>query len=98
MPRHPSPPNATMLIACLGNEHRGDDGFGLLVARRLGAGTRHVRVLAHGGDALSLIDAWRGVDRVVIVDAIAADLAPGRYPADRCGGSGAAPHAPASSL
>ena len=73
----PSASHATILIACLGNQHRGDDAFGLQVAARLGAGTAHVRVLAHGGEPLTLIDAWRGVHHVVIVDAIAADLMPG---------------------
>jgi hydrogenase maturation protease len=76
IPASPAP-QATILVACLGNEHRGDDAFGLLVARRLGAGTARAKILAHRGDALSLIDAWRGVDHVIIVDAIASPHPPG---------------------
>src|SRR5512140_2678642 len=70
-------PCATTLIVCLGNEFRGDDGFGLLVAEHLGGRVGHAKVIAHHGDALALSDAWRGFDRVIFVDAIAAPEPPG---------------------
>jgi hydrogenase maturation protease len=73
-----SKPRATALVICLGNEHRGDDGFGPLVARRLaeeaGLGAK---VVDHRGDALALIDLWHGCNHVVLVDAIALECAPG---------------------
>ncbi len=63
------------LIFGCGNEDRGDDGAGLLVARRL----RELGMDAHEsqGDMLSLIDAWRGAAEVVIVDAMVSGGAPG---------------------
>ncbi len=47
----------------LGNAFRGDDAAGLEVARRLGA---H----AFEGEPVSLIEDWRDVDRLVLVDAM----------------------------
>jgi hydrogenase maturation protease len=70
--------NATTLVICLGNEDRGDDGFGPCVARRLGATPAPgARVIEHNGDALAMIDLWNGCERVIVVDAIAADCEPG---------------------
>lgn len=72
------PATATALVVCLGNEHRGDDGFGPRVAHCLHAGPPvGARVVAHRGDALALIDLWDGCERVILVDAIAASLTPG---------------------
>ena len=69
---------ATTLVICLGNEHRGDDGFGPLAARRLTAELGSAaRVVDHRGDALALIDLWHGCDHVILVDAIAVECAPG---------------------
>lgn len=47
----------------LGNAFRGDDAAGLEVARRLGARTFE-------GEPVSLIEEWRDVDRLVLVDAM----------------------------
>jgi hydrogenase maturation protease len=57
-----------MLVVCCGNADRGDDAAGPLVARRL----RKVGIAAceHSGEALSLIDMWRGAGEVVLVDAV----------------------------
>jgi hydrogenase maturation protease len=57
-----------MLILCCGNPDRGDDGAGPLVARRLHALEVEARVC--GGEALSLMEAWRGQDDVIVVDAV----------------------------
>jgi hydrogenase maturation protease len=57
-----------MLVLCCGNPDRGDDAAGLLVARRLGE--LGVSAREHSGEALALIDAWRGADEVIIVDAV----------------------------
>lgn len=66
------------LVVCLGNDCRGDDGFGPLVAQRLGKRVgANVEVIAHEGDALSLLDLWQDCGRVILVDAIAIDRAPG---------------------
>jgi hydrogenase maturation protease len=67
-----------ILILGVGNEYRCDDAAGLWVARWL-----HVRGLPgteareHDGEAASLMEAWRGVEGVILVDAVAANLKPG---------------------
>lgn len=57
-----------MRIYGLGNEDRGDDAAGLLVARRLRAAGLDACELA--GDPMALVDAWRGLDAVALVDAV----------------------------
>jgi hydrogenase maturation protease len=57
-----------MLIIGCGNRQRSDDGAGILVAERL----RKLGIAAdtHSGEAASLIDAWKGTDDVILVDAV----------------------------
>lgn len=52
-----------MRVIGIGARHRGDDAAGLMVADGLGA-------FHHDGEPASLIEAWNGVDEVVLVDAI----------------------------
>ena len=62
------------IIGC-GNIDRGDDGAGLLVARRLremGTGAQE-----QSGEALSLIESWAGAEDVIVVDAVVSGKAPG---------------------
>ena len=59
-----------VLVVGLGNGLRGDDGAGLEVARRAEPRLRSVAdVIAHPGEPVDLIEAWRGYDAVVLVDA-----------------------------
>jgi len=64
-----------MLVLCCGNADRGDDGAGILAARRL----REMGIDAreHDGEAVSLIEAWRGADEVMLVDAVVTGKRPG---------------------
>ena len=57
-----------MRIICCGNPERGDDGAGALVAARL----RNLGLEAEtrAGEASELLEAWRGADHVVVVDAV----------------------------
>jgi hydrogenase maturation protease len=57
-----------MRIICCGNPDRGDDGAGILVAERL----RRLGIEAEtvGGDALTLLEAWRGAESALVVDAV----------------------------
>lgn len=60
-----------VLVICVGNPLRGDDGAGSEVARLL----REARlvgatILERSGEALDLIETWRGAGRVVLVDAV----------------------------
>jgi hydrogenase maturation protease len=56
-----------LIIGC-GNPVRGDDAAGLLTVRHL----RELGIAAqeHNGDALGLIEAWRGADTVVLIDTV----------------------------
>jgi hydrogenase maturation protease len=74
------------LVVGVGNEDRGDDGAGPLVARLLAADPPPgVAVRVWTGDPLRLLDLWAGVDHLVLVDAVAAGERPGtvrRFGAD----------------
>ena len=52
------------VIIGMGNEYRGDDAAGLIVARRLGGGA-----IESSGDGAALIEAWRGAEVVIVIDA-----------------------------
>jgi hydrogenase maturation protease len=65
---------ARRLLLGIGNRLRGDDAAGLeVVARvaRLAPGGIDVRTLK--GDAVSLLETWRGFDDVIVVDTVAAE-------------------------
>ena len=74
MTTSPAPP----LLIGVGNEYRGDDGVGIAVARllrdRLPA---TVRILELSGEGTVLMDAWRGAESVIVVDAVQSGAAPG---------------------
>ena len=81
------------LVVGVGNEDRGDDGLGPLVARLLAdaiaprhaeghAGGRarptdDVEVVAWSGDPMGLLDRWAGFDRLVLIDAVVSGGEPG---------------------
>jgi hydrogenase maturation protease len=72
------PPDPTMtatecraVIVGIGNEYRGDDGIGPLVAARLDAAhLPGVRVRVCDGEPTRLLDLWGGADLAVVVDAV----------------------------
>ncbi len=74
-----SAPRRDILVIGLGNPDRGDDGIGPLavkaLSRRLPDG---VRVRIRSGDALALVEDWKGADAVLVVDAAALISRPGR--------------------
>lgn len=60
-----------VLVICVGNRDRGDDGAGPLVAdllRAAPAAGLEVREMA--GDGADLLLAWPGADQVIVVDAV----------------------------
>ena len=69
---------ASVTAIGVGNELRGDDAAGLLVARRLRdrvpAG---VRVVEREGEPTALLDAWAGSDSVLVIDAVYSGAPPG---------------------
>ena len=73
-----SQPHSLPLIIGIGNEYRGDDAVGLIVARLLkGCLADSVKVLEQSGDGAALMEAWRGAETVIIIDAVASGGAPG---------------------
>lgn len=71
------PPFLTLIIG-IGNEYRGDDAVGLIVARRLKDRLMDsVTVLEQGGDGVALMEAWRSAETVIVIDAVASGAAPG---------------------
>lgn len=66
------------LVVGVGNEFRGDDAAGLLVAREVRkAAPAGVAVTEEDGDIAHLIDVWRGYELVVLVDAARTGRQPG---------------------
>jgi hydrogenase maturation protease len=71
-------PDSAALIIGVGNVLRRDDGVGPAVAQRLALKLPpSVAVLEHSGEGASLMEAWQGFERVVIVDAASSGAAPG---------------------
>jgi hydrogenase maturation protease len=70
---------ANLLIQCVGDPLRGDDGAGPEVARRLLAAPlpASVRVREHWGEGVELMQEWDRVTRVVLVDAAHSGAEPG---------------------
>ena len=64
-----------MLIIGCGNEFRGDDAAGLLVARHLRS--LGLNACEHTRDGLNLIQLWNPASEVVLVDAVLAQGNPG---------------------
>lgn len=68
-----------LLILCLGNADRGDDGLGPAVAQALkGLLPAGTVLMVRAGDILSVIEDWAGFDALVCVDAAAPMGEPGR--------------------
>jgi len=66
------------LVIGVGRPHCGDDSAGLEVARRLRIrAAETVAVVLADGEASSLMQAWAGQERVVIIDASASGSRPG---------------------
>jgi hydrogenase maturation protease len=61
----------------VGNPFRGDDGAGIAVVRRLRQEIpSEVRVLEETGDGAELLEAWKGADCVILVDAVQSGAPP----------------------
>ncbi|WP_243991209.1 hydrogenase maturation protease [Novosphingobium album (ex Hu et al. 2023)] len=68
-----------VLVLCIGNPDRGDDGAGPAVAKALaGALPPDATLMTRSGDMLAMIEDWDGFDALVCVDAAAGGSEPGR--------------------
>ena len=67
-----------IIVACVGNVLRRDDGFGYAVAERLGPLPDGVELVESGIGGIALLqELMRGCDGLVIVDAVERGAAPG---------------------
>jgi len=68
-----------VLVVGIGNPDRGDDGVGPVIVRRLrGRVPPGTSVRECSGDALALIEDWKGFSSVIVVDAMTQISEPGR--------------------
>jgi len=68
----------SIVVIGIGNEYRGDDGVGTMVARRLRERfLAEITVLEESGEGAALIDSWRGANWVVLIDAVRSGAPPG---------------------
>ncbi|NUN96465.1 MAG: hydrogenase maturation protease [Candidatus Omnitrophica bacterium] len=71
------PPSAVLILG-VGNEWRGDDAIGVLLARRLRErAPPGVEVKEHSGEGAGLMEEWVGHDAVIILDAVRSGSPPG---------------------
>jgi hydrogenase maturation protease len=74
-PRIPGP---RIVVIGMGNPHRGDDGAGRAVARRLhGRLADGAEVFEHDGEATALMALLEGADRAIVIDACRSGAPPG---------------------
>jgi hydrogenase maturation protease len=64
------------VVIGIGNDHRGDDGVGLVVVRAL-RDDAGIAAVENGGDPAELIEAWTGVEVAIVVDAARTPESPG---------------------
>ena len=73
-----------ILVACIGNPDRGDDGIGPLVAAKLeGQLPGDAALIVRRGDMLALAEDFAGCGALVCVDAAAPMSSPGANSPDR---------------
>ena len=84
MSRKPAP--SRFLVIGVGNTHRRDDAVGVLVAEAVQKKALDgVRVVIESGEGAALIERFSQAERVIVVDAVQTDQAPGTvYRFDAC--------------
>lgn len=66
------------LVIGVGNDYRGDDAVGLIVARRIRElKLPHVQVLESDGECTKLMESWKDAERVILIDAVHSGATPG---------------------
>ena len=61
----------------MGNRWRGDDAAGLVAAQGLREFLPEANVVELEGEPVSLLDAWEGEERVIVIDAVVSGSEPG---------------------
>lgn len=69
---------AKSLVIGIGNQFRGDDAAGLIAARAVKAArVPNVSVMEESGEGSALMEAWKGAEKVILIDAVCSGAAPG---------------------
>lgn len=67
-----------ILLIGVGNYYRSDDAAGLQVVRQLKDDVLDaVTLLEHSGEGAALMEAWKGADAVIVIDAVSSGAPPG---------------------
>jgi hydrogenase maturation protease len=67
------------LVIGIGNEFRGDDAAGLLVARRIKEqNLPDIEIVESSGDIAALLELWREAELVIVIDAVSSGETPGK--------------------
>lgn len=75
---HQHPNHSNTLIIGIGNQYRRDDAVGLLIAHALKEQKLpHTRICEASGEGAALMEAWRGAEMVILIDAVLSGAPPG---------------------
>lgn len=67
-----------LLIIGVGNVYRSDDAVGILIAQKLKKmASEGIKIIEQSGEGTSLMDAWKGHARVIVIDAVSSGAPPG---------------------
>jgi hydrogenase maturation protease len=67
------------LIIGIGNDFRGDDGVGIVIAARLKERNMlGYEIIEYSGEGMGLVSLWKGADRVIVIDAVFSGAEPGK--------------------
>ena len=70
--------NNKILVIGIGNEFRGDDGAGIVCARKIREKVNSKAfVIESNGDGAKLMEAWKRFDKVILIDSISIGSKPG---------------------
>lgn len=65
------------LVLGIGNQFRHDDFAGVEAVRRLKEIGRGIRCEEQSGDGVQLMETWKGLGRVILIDAVSSSATPG---------------------
>lgn len=77
MPELPSVTYRVVIIG-VGNDYRGDDAAGLIVARKLRTQLpEEFKIIEQSGEGAALIEIWKNAEQAILVDAVRSGAQPG---------------------
>ena len=71
------PLDSKILVIGIGNVYRCDDAAGLVAARLLKEQVPKCSVIEHTGEGAALMELWKDVDCIIVIDAVRSGATPG---------------------